>query len=640
VPPHPLAIDSSAGGGSEAGRSGRSGAAAHNGRYAAQLALLSDTYEQIRHADLSPLSFALAAARHRQTTYVGSGGALGVARLAAELHETRTRGLARAATPLELIGMPPLSEHAVVLFSAGARHPDAAAAATAALRSGAHPVVLVTHREASELPAAFSAEVQVVTLPGISGREGFLATNSVLAMAAAIVVAFDYKLSARLPNLRATGVEPLRDETIILSAPGLAAVATDLETRLSETGLSTAQVTDYRNFAHGRHTGLARRIEQTTIVALIDSAIEELAERTLAVLPETAHLVRLRSKLAWPMSTLDLLVASMNAIAASAVAGDFDPGRPQVPHFGRRLYHLSSRRLISPAAGPVDRKLGALRVGGPHRLRQRYEKAAADWLEAFRAQRFLGFVFDYDGTICATDDRFDLPRPEIREELLRLMQDGALLGFASGRGGSIHRDLREWVPAELWPQVELGLYNGGLSLRLDEELDERAGRAEPIDSVLRRMRGVPLATFAKMSEREHQLSIRPQPNSGLTLDALAQMAQEAISIPPALPLKVTASGHSVDVIPADSGKTRTLERVLDRVPTEVVAFGDQGQVGGNDFELLAATTWSLSVDRVSGDPTRCWNLDDRGERGPDLLHRYLRHFQRLRKGFAFRPPAR
>ncbi len=459
-------------------------------------------------------------------------------------------------------------------------------------------------------------------------------------MAAAVTVAFNYKLSARLPNLKPALVEPLRDQTIILSGPGLAAVATDLETRLSETGLSTAQVTDYRNFAHGRHTGLARRIEQTTVVALIDSRVEELAERTLSVLPEETHLVLLRSRLEWPMSVLDLLVASMNSIAPSAEAGDFDPGRPRVPRFGRRLYHLSSRRLIAPASDPVDRKLGALRVGGPHQLRKRYEKAAADWLATFRRQRFLGFVFDYDGTVCATDARYDLPSLEIREELLRLLNGGAVLGFASGRGGSIHRDLREWIPKEAWSQVELGLYNGGLSLRLDEQLEGKTGRTELIDIADRRMRSGPLASLTDMIKREYQLSISPRPSSGLTLETLAVMAQETISIPPALPLKVTASGHSVDVIPADSGKTRTLERVAGGMLTEVVAFGDQGQVGGNDFELLAATPWSLSVDRVSGDPTRCWNLDARGERGPELLRRYLRHFRHLRDGFAFRSASR
>ncbi len=67
----------------------------------------------------------------------------------------------------------------------------------------------------------------------------------------------------------------------------------------------------------------------------------------------------------------------------------------------------------------------------------------------------------------------------------------------------------------------------------------------------------------------------------------------------------------------------------------VLAIGDQGQAGGNDFELLAATPWSLSVDRCSADPSRCWNLDTRGARGPALLVDYLGALKLTRAGARF-----
>jgi len=61
-------------------------------------------------------------------------------------------------------------------------------------------------------------------------------------------------------------------------------------------------------------------------------------------------------------------------------------------------------------------------------------------------------------------------------------------------------------------------------------------------------------------------------------------------------------------------------------------LGDQGHVGGNDFELLAATRWSLSIDRCSSDPTRSWNLVQSGQKGPAALILYLRALQRRRRG--------
>jgi hypothetical protein len=79
-----------------------------------------------------------------------------------------------------------------------------------------------------------------------------------------------------------------------------------------------------------------------------------------------------------------------------------------------------------------------------------------------------------------------------------------------------------------------------------------------------------------------------------------------------------------------------VEHVRERADGAVMAIGDQGHLGGNDFELLAATPWSLSVDRCSADPTRCWNLDSTGRRGPDVLLRYLRALKRQRQGIRFR----
>ena len=83
------------------------------------------------------------------------------------------------------------------------------------------------------------------------------------------------------------------DRVLVLHPPALAAVAADLKTRASEIGLAAVQVTDYRNFAHGRHTGLERTLDRTTIVAISDADSASLADATLGVLPARARVVRL-----------------------------------------------------------------------------------------------------------------------------------------------------------------------------------------------------------------------------------------------------------------------------------------------------------------------------------------------------------
>lgn len=556
-----------------------------------------------------------------------------MARLAADLHEATASSIGVAATPLEYLRMSSAADQALVLFTASGRHPDAAAVIKAAVTGRAQPIVLVTHRAEDELPSQVaSAATIVVTLPSLLKNEGFLATNSVLAMATALLRASDFDLPLDLPSLSLPPSGPLRDNVLVLGAPGLGAVATDLETRLSETGLSGVQLTDYRNFAHGRHTGLARRLDRTSVVALISSQFEELAERTLKLLPPSTDLVRLESALPWPACALDLLVASMKTVLRTAEVAGVDPSKPRVPDFGRRLYRLSARRLIPEPPSPIDRKLDAAKVRRDSKLRSVYTDAFQEWEDKLSSQAFAGLVLDYDGTVCTTEGRFDLPDKAIQEDLLRLLASGTIIGFASGRGSSLHKDLREWVPPAFWPQVELGLYNGGLSISLNDEPDQTVGDvASWMQEAGRRLKESPLSSLLNVRERPCQVALQPEQESDLDLDGLRQIVEEILATPPRIPVRVAMSAHSLDVIPNDSSKVDTLTRVSEKAGGEVIAIGDQGHGGGNDFELLAATLWSLSVDRVSADPTRCWNLDTRGERGPDLLRRYLDSC-RIRRG--------
>lgn len=606
-------------------------------RYVEQLQLLEQTYAQTRAGDLSAIAKALETMRQRQGIYVGSGGARAVAQLAADAHERRTRTLARAATPLDVIASPPFFDAAVMLFTASGRHPDASATVEAARRSHARPIFVVTHRTREELPPALSGpDVDVLTLASVVEKEGFLATNSVLSMAAAVVAGSGFRLPARLPHLRGNGARPLRENTVILHGPSTFSVATDLETRLAETGLSSAQVTDYRNFAHGRHTGLARHLDSTTVVALVTPELASLAEETLRVLPAEADVLRVESRLEWPLSVLDLLAASMKLLAATAAESDVEPSRPSVPAFGRRLYHLSSRRYVRSQADPIERKMIAARAQDIPKAREMFQEALAEWSASIQATRFGGIVLDYDGTVCTTSGRFDLPDSILRDSLIGLLEHGAVIGFASGRGGSLHRDLRKWVPHDCWQQVELGLYNGGLALALSDSVAASRQRSPLIAEVARRLKTIPIASLLRFEEREYQLGIELVEGGGLSIDVVVGAVLEVLAWPPSIDVKVVASAHSVDVIPVESAKTETLARVAVRTGGGVLAIGDQGQLGGNDFELLAGTKFSVSVDRVSGDPSRCWNLDQRGESGPQLLLRYLTSLRPMRGGLGFR----
>lgn len=567
----------------------------------------------------------------RPVCFVGSGGALAVAEFARDLHRRATGHLAVSMTPLEVARGGLLRNTGLVVFSASGRNPDAALALEAGRSGGYRPLGLVTCRPRPELPdRATRGPVTVVEIE--APKDGFLATGSVLAMCVGLCQAYDFALPSSLPSFEASAPPSVREECIVLTGPSNRAVASDLEARLSETGLSAAQRADYRNFAHGRHVGLVRRIDRTSMVLVVDAESRKLATRVSSLLPAETDVARLESELSFPVSVLDLLVLSMR-LTASTARGEFDPARPGVGRFGRQLYRMPVARLLAPpATDAVERKLES--ADSRPTERSRIERALGAWKSRVASEPITGLVLDYDGTCCTTAGRYDPPSVDIRERLLELTSAGLCLGFASGRGKSLHKDLRSWIPEETWPKVTLGLYNGSVVLRLADDLPAPGPPSVALAAAAERLRESLLLPEVALEVRATQISM----TGAVTGQRLARAVASLLARQPQIDCKILISAHSVDVVERSTSKTKVLH-ALARGGARggaIMAIGDQGHVGGNDFELLAATEFSVSVDRVSPDPTRCWNLGSGGVAGPDLLIRYLKALVVRRRGVFFK----
>jgi hypothetical protein len=638
----PSAFSEILGGLDNVGRGGGDNAHSMGRRVKAEIEHLPATLAAASELDLGPLQVCLDRAAGRPTVFVGSGGALAAARLAADLFRTSGLGVSWIQTPLELLVGSSPGTQAGFVFTASGRHPDARAAIRH-LAVESDPCAVITTNPSPQLERLCERlGVPVVHLENPAGKDGFLAVNSLVVMAVAATRALTGKdTPTRFPSLSAAYEPPSRlDEIVVLFPPGLAAVATDLEARLTETGLAAVQVVDYRNFAHGRHVGLARRAARSSVVALIDASCHRLAEQTLELLPPEIPQLRLESELGPPWDAVDLLLASIRITAMIGEAAGVDTGRPHVPPFGRRLYRMRTA-LDNVAAGPAPptpirlklRELGLIAQSSV--ASREYETAYKDWLVKLRRASFAAIALDYDGTVVSTAGRFDLPTHDVRGELNRLLDSGTTLGFASGRGDSLVQDLREWVPRSRWRQVHLGLYNGAVLMRLDEELPPRRDRDPSFAEVDRRLATLPMYSELALSDRHYQLQITLLDARQHSIPAIAGIIEGALRRPPQLPLGVMMSAHSIDVVPAASTKVTLLDHVAAVGGAGALAIGDQGQLGGNDFAFLAAQELTLSVDRCSPDPTRCWRLIA-PHSGPFALRRFLAALDPTPRGLRFR----
>ena len=562
---------------------------------------------------------------------IGSGGSHIAAAFAALLHETFTGRLARATTPLEATTRPPPLETAALLFSAEGTNADIRRAAEMLPRLGYDAVSAVSTRKGSPLKSvltSYGATTHEFEVP--TGRDGFLATNSLMATLVLLYRATMSSDSFSLENEEdlaishpsVDGKESVLDNrTLIVLAQGWATpAALDFESRFSEAGLANVTVSDPRNFAHGRHNWLSLHGKDSGIVSLETQESSTEATRMLRILPGDTAILRVKSNRKGPAATIELINEVMRLTGSAGASRGIDPGRPTVAEFGRRLYRAGTSRYSgSSEAAPISRKRRALFLG-PRAKSSELTSALCEFLQKLDNTRFSGIAVDYDGTLCTSDRRSGHLDPYISHELIRLLNEGIVLGIATGRGRSVYTELRESLNPRFWNRVVVGLYNGARIINLSDDAPADEGEIpQNLAVACSRLRPLEEVLGFETVVRPHQISLRP--HSGPDPSKLRTVVVEHLSEIDGL--SVVMSSHSVDILPVGISKTAVVEALCAIRPGSILRIGDQGAVGGNDFELLN-TGLSLSVDRVSSNLETCWNLGAPGHSGPPVALQYLR----------------
>ena len=610
--------------------------------YGVELKELAQTYEWAARCPIQELAEAIRDLRDYPFLSIGSGGSLTVAAYWAMVQEQWTGMPAKHGTPLDLLALPSLSDYSIGLVSARGSNPDILKAFESASLGESRGLVAITFAESSKLANHGKKYpwARVVNFRPPIGKDGFLATNSLLSFMVLIHRAYaaaagrEVTLPSKLPEPQRTGTPLVPSPTTysILYAGWATAAAMDIESKLVEGGLADVHYADLRNFAHGRHHWLARRGEKTTVVALVTPEWSELVDKTLSILPPGTSIVRVESSNDGPLGAIELVNGGLSLIGEIASLQAFDPGRPSVPEFGRKLYRMnlnSTRRHHTKPSTDLllRRKLGGLPARWPASTITASKEALVRYLDALRTTRFQGVVFDYDETLCPKANRFGCLPPDISKALTRIVDHGVTLGIASGRGRSIGQAMRESLEQEVWERVIVGYYNGGCVLRLSEGDPPKSGEMDPsLASFNTTLQGHShLQEVCEIEPRPYQITLTPRGDvpSNWILELVLELA--AVDGPPGI--AITRSSHSIDVLGQGVSKLSVVNACIDQITergekSNVLRVGDSGTWSGNDLHLLS-TPLSLSVADCPMNPSWAWNLAAPGRRGPQAALDYI-----------------
>ena len=343
-----------------------------------------------------------------------------------------------------------------------------------------------------------------------------------------------------------------------------------------------------------------------------------MARRTLKLLPDGIPARSVTFDGAPDMQALCALLFALHLADLAGEAAGVDPGRPGVPEFGRKLYHLGPQVRRPPDRSVAERRKARARqesVSTAHRTA--FEKVSGQLAEA----NAIGVVFDYDGTLCDRRGRFEPLSQPMRAALTQLATKGAIIGVATGRGRSAGVALQRAIPESLQRQVLIGYYNGSLiaplsCLPTDAELEPTLASTKIGAALLARW------PSANVEIRHSQVTLNLPVNDlpERWVGMISELAWESDPV-----ARVLCSAHSVNVVLGGTGKSAVVDAVrrLAEAPTGgVLRFGDKGRWPGNDVDLLA-NPLGISVDEVSEDLDTCWNLAPAGVLGPQAMLYYM-----------------
>lgn len=614
-------------------------------RFSEKLDKMYSTIDQIRCADLSRLEQAFNSNLQRRCIAIGSGGSLATAQYFQSCRRSFNASTTEVLTPLDWIfDNADVRDTTVWIFSARGENPDAHASVNAALERGAKEIhIICSHPDTSLINHQTSDQRLTFHFLAVADpKDGFLATHSFVAAVTALFLVCDTIAEPTNNTVRAEtfaaeatncfskeqrsiqtsanwSLSPT-DTIIILCDPRFRPAATVLETSIWETALCSVQVTDFRNFAHGRHVWPAKISNQTRLLGIHASESCNLWETITELLPSDT----LRLSLGYiDASRKSIALAMFRAFAYIEYFGKLtstDPGKPGVGPYAKPLYEDKGlNRLLESMSFPVSQKHALIeQMAGPTDLHGLISAERA-FRENLSRSFFNGIIFDYDGTLVSTKGRYGVPSKEIASGLNTALRNGLKIGVATGRGKSAGSDLRQIIEPQFHASVLVAYYNGAYITPLTTDItSDPPAPIEIIQKTYDFIEEQSLLLCEPDTSKWQQLLIdkkliRSEPDFFESISTFNKVHNGA--------LRIVESGHSIDVIPSNVHKSdivNPLAELTRRNDCSFIRIGDSGQIGGNDFDILDHPL-GVSVDRVSPSIKNCWSLFCHPLTGPQAV---------------------
>jgi len=593
-----------------------------------ELLLLEKTYSWANQVNIDEFKNYIESTLNDSLISIGSGGSLSASYFVSNLHQSKGR-LSKAMTPLELMNSVPIINNSSVLFlSASGKNTDILTALKIVTNEEPKSLIGLTLAKNTLLKKASQNTANLIyELPNPMGKDGFLATNSLVAFFTILNRAYgnsnhgDISISELFLNDLATFINKV-DATftfqVLYSGYGHP-VAIDIESKFSEAALGNILYSDYRNYGHGRHHWLDKRGEKTCIIALITPDNRELALKTLKLLPSSVSVLKIESDFSNHFASIDLLVKSFYLVNSIGNIQQIDPGRPGVPEFGRKLYHLQYISTLKKADIDVKVKVAIQRKLGTRSFyslslneRDEWELAYNAYKNNLESKKYGGVIFDYDGTLCSDCERLTGINTTVSEALNELLSKDIIIGIATGRGKSVRVDLQKKIKKAYHKNIIIGYYNGAEIGTLDNaEIPKKNDESESkILQSINKLISQKFGKNLKIELRAKQLTIEFSKESY----AIKNQIQEYIDSNNFKGIACVQSSHSIDIVlKPDVSKLNVVKEcmvVLQKKSVkyqDILCIGDKGRFPGNDYELLSHP-YSLSVDETSSDKISCWSF--------------------------------